>query len=235
MPKTPASRDANGTTGEHPGGAASNRAYDYLRTGILKGEIPVGAVLAEGTLAEKLGISRTPVREALRLLLQEELLETGPRRQLFVRSIPPEQRREIMLLREALERLAVSEAARHMPIDEIDYLRLTVMRQRRAGKAGGLEVFMDLDEEFHSRIASGASLPLLVRFLGQLRAFIRLMGGQAAVLPGRMGEVVAEHERIIDALEARDEEVAVQAMIDHLERTAAAVDAEDVAGEAGAA
>jgi DNA-binding GntR family transcriptional regulator len=181
--------------------------------------------MAEGVLAKELGISRTPVREAMRLLLQEELLETGPRRQLFVHTISPERRREIVLLRESLERLAVEEACREMPIEEMDFLRLTIIRQRRMARPETLQEFMDLDEEFHTTIALGARLPTLVKFLGQLQAWVRLLGAPAATLPGRQAEVLVEHERIADALEARDAKAAVEAVIDHLRHSAAAAEA----------
>ena len=84
-------------------GKLTEQAYNYIRDGILRGELPAGSVLAETEIAEALGNSRTPVRHALGLLLQEGLVEVGPRRQLIVRGFTPEHRTELLVLREALE------------------------------------------------------------------------------------------------------------------------------------
>ncbi len=209
---------------EKGAGQVSERAHTQLRNGILHGDIPVGTVLAEADLAEELQISRTPVREALRMLLQEELVEVGPRRQLVVRGMSAERRREVFLIREVLEALAVTTATEIMPLDRIDELRLLTMRQRRAATAEDAETFVDLDEQFHLELAEGAGLPMLVRFIGQMRAFTRLLGVEALRRPGRMAKVVEEHEGIVDAIEARDVAAARAAMSSHLHATERLVD-----------
>jgi DNA-binding GntR family transcriptional regulator len=103
-----------------------------------------------------------------------------------------------------------------MTVEEIDYLRLLLMRQRRAAETEGEDRFIDLDEEFHLRIAEGARLPLLHRFLSQIRGFVRLMRVQARRDPSHMLEVLAEHEGIVDALERRDVDAALAALSSHL-------------------
>lgn len=203
------------------GGRATELAYAHVRAGILSGELPPGTLLAEKDLAERLDISRTPVRQALRRLLQEDLLEVGYRRQLAVRAVSPEVRHEVFLVRAALERISVQEACQQMPIEEIDELRLLLMRQKRAIDAGDTSQLIELDEEFHQRIASGGNLPTVVRFLAHLRAFIRLMGIEALSKPGRAEAVLEEHEQIVDALEARDAKAAEAAMASHLDHTVA--------------
>ena len=197
-------------------GALAERAYREVRDAILRGDYPVGAVLAEDDLAARVGSSRTPVRQALQLLLQEGLVEVGPRRQVIVRGVTPELRDEILLVREALEGVAVRRACEVMTVEEIDYLRLLLMRQRRAAETEGEDRFIDLDEEFHLRIAEGARLPLLHRFLSQIRGFVRLMRVQARRDPSHMLEVLAEHEGIVDALERRDVDAALAALSSHL-------------------
>jgi GntR family transcriptional regulator, rspAB operon transcriptional repressor len=206
-------------------GPVSEHAYDQLRSAILRGDLPVGTLLSEGELAETLGISRTPVRQALRLLRQEDLVEAGPRRQLVVRGISGQRRREVFIVREALERLAVTEASRVMSLDDIDGLRLVLMRQKRAADAEEGADFIDLDEQFHLKIAEGAQLPIVVKFLGQIRAFVRLMGIEAVGHPGRMKRVLKEHEAILDAIEARNAESALEALTGHLATTERVIEA----------
>ncbi|HKP18640.1 MAG TPA: amidohydrolase family protein [Gaiellaceae bacterium] len=150
-------------------GKLTEQAYRYLRDGIMRGEFPTGSVLAETEIARRLGSSRTPVRHALGLLLQEGLLEIAPRRQVIVRGFTDEHRSEILLLREALEAVAVRRACEVMTLEDIDYLRLLLIRQRRAAREGRHDDFLELDEEFHLRIGEGAQLPILRAFLNQLR------------------------------------------------------------------
>src|SRR6186997_2961264 len=100
----------------------TDKAYQYVRTAILRGVFPVGTVLAEATLADELGISKTPVRQALQLLRTEGLLEVGPRRQLVVRGFSAAHRNEVLRVREALEEIAVETACRVMSLDQIDQL-----------------------------------------------------------------------------------------------------------------
>jgi DNA-binding GntR family transcriptional regulator len=198
------------------GGRLGEQAYEYVRRGILAGEYPIGSIVSDGEIAEALGMSKTPVRQALKLLAQEGLLETGQRRQLVVRGVTPEFRLEVLESREALERIAVAHACRDMPIEEIDYLRLSLIRQRRAAEAGNEAEFIELDEAFHLTIASASGLPTLARLLTQLRGFVRLMRLGTARHRGHLFRVLEEHEAIVDALEKRDERAALAALAEHL-------------------
>jgi DNA-binding GntR family transcriptional regulator len=194
----------------------TDRAYAYVRDGIIRGRFPVGSVLAEEEIAAALKHSRTPVRHALGQLLQEGLVEVGPRRQLVVRDFTAEHRAEILMLREALEGLAVRRACEVIDDDGVDGLRLSLIKQRRAAQAGEEEKFVDLDEEFHLGIARAARLPILLRVLGQLRGFVRVVRLGAVRPPSVLARVVAEHERIVDALERRDADAALDALRSHL-------------------
>ncbi len=209
-------------------GKLTEQAYNYIRDGILRGELPAGSVLAEGEIAEALGNSRTPVRHALGLLFQEGLVEVGPRRQLIVRGFTPEHRTELLVLREALEDVAIRRACEVMAMEDIDYLRLLLMRQRRAANEGREDDFIELDEQFHLKIAEGARLPILVRFLGQLRGFVRVMRLGTVRHPRHLVQVLAEHEAIVDALERRDVDAATAALIQHLHKSDYALDEEEV-------
>jgi DNA-binding GntR family transcriptional regulator len=125
----------------------------------------------------------------------------------------------MLLLRVALEGVALRRACEVMGIADIDQLRLLIIRQRRAAAAGLNDDFLDLDEQFHLKIAEGARLPILQSFLGQLRGFVRVATFGATRPPRVLDEVVTEHERIVDALEARDPSAAIRALNDHLDRS----------------
>lgn len=200
-------------------GTLADRAYEQVRDSILRGELPTGTVLAEVELANRVGSSRTPVRQALGRLLQEGLLELGPRRQVIVRGFTPEHRAEIVLLREAFESVAVRRACELMAGEDLDYLRLLLIRQRRVAREDRPDDFLDLDEEFHLQIALAAQLPILYSFLGQLRGFVRVARLGARRPPAAMAQIVDEHERIVDAIERRDADAALAALTAHLEKS----------------
>jgi DNA-binding GntR family transcriptional regulator len=197
-------------------GRLTDEAYHFVRDAILSGDFPTGSVLAEVEIARTIGSSRTPVRHALSLLLMEGLLEVGSRRQVVVRGFTPEHREEILMLREALEGVAVRRACGVITDDDVDYLRLLIMRQRRAASNGQNDAFLDLDEEFHLKIVDAARLPILHALLGQLRGFVRVARLGADRPPSVLAQVSAEHERMVDALERRDAEAALAALIEHL-------------------
>src|SRR5919109_4498436 len=95
-------------------GRLTASAYEHLRSAILARRFPPGTVLTEGALAASLGVSKTPVRHALRALHQEGLLELGPRRQMLVCRVPPARRDELLEVRQALEQIALLHACRDM-------------------------------------------------------------------------------------------------------------------------
>jgi DNA-binding GntR family transcriptional regulator len=200
-------------------GRLAKQAYQHLRQEILRQKLQAGTIVTEGSVAESLGMSKTPVRQALYALLQEGLLEAGPRRQMVVRNLSPVQRAELVAVREALERVAVVNACQHMNDDDFDLLRTLLRRQRRFAEAGEDDNFVDCDEELHLAIAERSGLQLVPQFLNQLRGFVRLMQMRARRDPGHLFQVLQEHERLIDAIEERDQDEALAALADHLHTT----------------
>jgi DNA-binding GntR family transcriptional regulator len=200
-------------------GRLAKQAYQHLRREILRQKLVAGAILTEGSIAESLGMSKTPVRQALYALLQEGLLEAGPRRQMVVRNLSPVQRAELVAVREALERVAVINACQNMNDDDFDHLRTLLRRQRRFAEAGEDDNFVDCDEELHIAISERSGLQLVPQFLNQLRGFVRLMHMRARRDPGHLFRVLQEHERLVDAIEERDEDGALEALAHHLHTT----------------
>lgn len=203
-----------------PAPTLTEAAYEHVRMSILRGRFSVGSIVAEREVADELGISKTPVRQALQMLRREGLLEVGRRRQLIVRGFTARHRTEVLEIREALEQISVRHAATEMPVEEIDYLRLLVMRQHRAVQGGRDDEFVDLDEEFHIRLAEGADLPIVAKSIAQLRGFVRIMRLGTNARDAR--HAVTEHTAILDAIEARDADAATQALFAHLRNSSAA-------------
>ncbi len=200
-------------------GRLAKSAYRQVRREILRQRLEAGTVLNEGAIAKSLGMSKTPVRHALYALRQEGLLEAGPRRQLVVRNLSPVQRAELVAVREALERVAVSHACQHMNDDDFDHLRTLLRRQRRFAEAGEHDDFVDCDEEMHIAISERSGLQLVPQFLNELRGFVRLMQMRARRDPGHLFQVLEEHVQLVDAIEQRDVDGALAALAHHLHTT----------------
>ncbi|KGN40294.1 GntR family transcriptional regulator [Knoellia aerolata] len=198
----------------------AERVRQAVLADIVSGALPAGAPLDEVVLAGQHAVSRTPVREALRRLQSDGLLEPGPRRQLLVVDVSPARRREVTTLRVALEGAAAVHACTTRDDDDLDRLELLVLKQRRAADAGDAETFLRLDEEFHLALAGAARMPTLSRMLAQLGAFVRL---------GRLGEVttathlrglVREHEELLALLRSRAADDLRARLATHIEQTA---------------
>jgi DNA-binding GntR family transcriptional regulator len=202
----------------------SERAHDQIRGRILRGEWPAGTVLGEGSLAGELGMSKTPVRQALRLLLQQGLLEVGPHRQMLVRDLSAEHRAEVLEIRRALEQIAVSHACRRMPPEQVDQLQVLLRRQARAADAGDEDAFVELDEAFHVAVARGAGMPTVAELLVQMRGFVRLMQLGRVREPAALRQVIQEHRELVEAIEARDEARALAVLVRHLDTWAPQLD-----------
>jgi DNA-binding GntR family transcriptional regulator len=127
-------------------------AHDSIRQLIVGGELPMGAQLSEATLAAQLGISKTPVREALLRLRVDGLIDIQPQRGTFVFSLTPRQVEEICVFREAIEISAVKLAMEGNRAEMVKALQANVREMALARKARQFKVIRALDEAFHQAI-----------------------------------------------------------------------------------
>jgi DNA-binding GntR family transcriptional regulator len=127
-------------------------AHDSIRQLIVGGELPMGAQLSESTLAAQLGISKTPVREALLRLRVDGLIDIQPQRGTFVFSLTPRQVEEICVFREAIEVTAVKLAMESSRAGMVKALQANVREMALARKARNFKAFSHLDEAFHQAI-----------------------------------------------------------------------------------
>ena len=200
------------------GGAASWRVAAYLRDQILRGELEPGARIRQEEIADRLGASRLPVREALRMLEAEGLTEHEPNKGARVPRLSMHEVDVIYRMREKLEPLALAESLPLLSDDE--HARLEdVQRQIEANT--DLDRFLELDRAFHLGTYSGCHIDPLNAMVTRLwnstqhyrRAFVAL-GGQA-----RMWVVNAEHRLLLDAVVRRDTTDAERFLEGHIRRT----------------
>ncbi|MGL6234643.1 MAG: GntR family transcriptional regulator [Segniliparus sp.] len=189
--------------------------YEALRARITSGDLVAGQRLDEEAVAKAMGVSRTPVREALARIAVEGLAEQGARRQMVVVDIRARQH-EVLLLRVALETIAAREACADATESDLDQLRVNVVRQRRAAAVCDHERFLTLDEEFHRRMAAAAHLPLLSQFLEQLGGFVHLLRLGMPTSAQHMALVADEHSKLVDLLERKETQLLPEALEKHI-------------------
>lgn len=194
-----------------------DRALHYLRETVLVDPAVQGTFLNEVELAGRIGVSRTPVREALLLLVADGLVEMLPGRGAYVPPLTGRQIRELMELRGVLERHAAARtlAERTVPLDR---LRAVLDEQRELARTGGdAGAFIERDMVFHQAIVDAAGNALLARTYAGLRVRQRRLGVAALFRSAdRQRSVCTEHEHILGALEAGDADAAGAAIDEHL-------------------
>jgi len=200
-------------------GNAAETAYAVLREAIVSNALRPGTRLRADDLAKKLGVSKTPVREALRKLQAEELITMQPGNALTVKSISEEQLFEIYYTREALEGMAARLAAENAGQIELARLRAIHEEMKATGPAGNLKQFRNLSGEFQLALFRAARNETLYRLLKHLQEQIRQFGGTTLTQPGRAKEVVAYGKALLAAIEKRDGDAAERIARENRRRT----------------
>ncbi len=198
--------------------AASARVADHLRRAILAGEITPGEWIRQEEIAERLGSSRLPVREALRILEAEGLTEHERHRGARVPSLSMHEVDVVYRMREQLEQLAIAESVPHLTAGD---LRALGELQERIEQNTDVGTFLELDREFHLRSYTGCAIEQLTSTVVRLwnstahyrREFVTLTG------PGRRWVINAEHRLLLDALDRRDVVDAERCIAGHIRRT----------------
>jgi DNA-binding GntR family transcriptional regulator len=202
-------------------GSGRERAYRHLRETVLVDPAVQGTFLNEVDLAQDVGVSRTPVREALLLLVAEGLVEMVPKRGAYVPPLSGRQIRELMELRTLLEQHAASVtlAQRSVPVEA---MRAALAEQERLLTAGPCDAreFIEWDRRFHQALVDAAGNELIAHTYAGLRTR-QVRVGVAALFRAtdRQRAVCTEHTRIVDALDSGDEAAAHAAIADHLRIT----------------
>jgi GntR family transcriptional regulator, rspAB operon transcriptional repressor len=205
--------------------SAAARIHALLRERIVAMQMLPGTALVEKEIAEIFGVSRTPVREALLRLADERLISIYAQRGTFVARIRLDAVRDAMLIRTALEAVAVREAARRAEPADADMLAAILERQTAHDHAGDLAAFHAEDEAFHEAVASIAGHPNLWRVIRGEKAQVDRCRVLTLPMQGRRGIVIAQHRTIAEHIASGDAEGAAAAMAEHLAEVLPSVDA----------
>ena len=200
---------------------------ERLEQAIISGQLEPGARLSEQGLAASLGVSRGPLREAIRRLEGRKLLERTPNVGVRVAALSLRDLVEILQVREALEGQAAALAAERMSDADVAALaRLLDRHSRQKGLAQGVGYYQEThDEDFHVRIVQGSGNARLAQMLtGDLYYLLRVYRYRSSTTPGRARDALEEHRAIAQAIAARDPARAEAAMRAHLRNARASAE-----------
>lgn len=197
-------------------GSLSVRVFEKLEESILNDQIKIGENLTEIKLSTELGVSRTPVREALRMLEQKGLVRIAPHRGAVVLGINEKDLEDIYTIRMHLEGLGSRWAAKHITPEQIGELREIVDLQEFYQKKNYAEKINQLDSKFHEKVFEFSNSRTLQHTLSDLHHMIGGYRKMSFNSQGRADHAVAEHRRILEALSAHDEEAAEKLTVQHV-------------------
>lgn len=203
-------------------GHIRDSVFSILRNAILNGKLEPGEHLVERDIAEQLGISRTPVREAIRQLELERLVTHIPRKGVVVAGFSKADVLEITAIRTVLEGLICSIAAVKVRARDLDRLELILRQMQDEHSKGNFKKVNQLNNRFHETIYRAAESPRLYDLLSTLREYINRFAQVAYTKPGRFEEALVEHKAIVEALCNHDSHKAEEAAKRHVEKSSEA-------------
>ncbi len=200
----------------------SEQAAEIIRASIISGRIKPGERLNEMKIASEMGVSRLPVREALRLLQNESLVESIPNKGVFVATLSPRDIQEIFTLRAVIEEFAIKLAVENIEEEELEALRKIYAEMVSAASESDDIRLIQLDLEFHRLIAKSSRHSYVYRVFNYIRGLILmylLYDTEALKANRRLVTSQKEHRIILGALEARDLDLAVRSINDHIQQS----------------
>jgi DNA-binding GntR family transcriptional regulator len=195
------------------------QARSVLRSSIVTGELQPGSLYTIGGVAAQLGVSATPVREALGDLEQLGLVEIIRNRGFIVPPVTDADLDEILQLRLMLEPPALIQAAKKLTPEDIRECRELAEQGKAAAKAGDLALFLEADRALHLRLIAPLHNRRLGEILGRLRDEARLYGLRNLATAGRLVTSAEEHDSIIEAVAGGDSDVIREEITKHLRHT----------------
>ena len=198
-------------------GSLAQRVYQSLRQAIMSLAFPPGTMLRKGAICSELGVSRSPVSEAIARLASEGLVDVIPQSGTRVSRFSIEEIRESSFMREALECAAVIKVARERTDEQYAKLARNVRLQAMLVEDHDMVGFYQTDEDFHSLLMEFTGFPGLVSTVAMISLKLKRPRMLLLPEPGRSPDVVREHLAIVEAIRDRDPQAAEAAMRTHLQ------------------
>ena len=191
--------------------------YESLRDAIVNQVLKPGERLMETELADEMGVSRTPVREAIRKLELEGYVVMIPRKGAYVAGLSIKDINEVFEIRGALEALAVGLAASRATEEEIEEMELNLTLEANHFESSDLLKTIEVDTKFHEIIYKASKNTRLLGMIKELRDQVQRFRTTTLAVPGRMKFALDEHRKIVEAIAARDVARAKKAAVEHIE------------------
>ncbi len=199
------------------------RIFKQLEQDIVNGVYKPGANLTEKTLSERLGVSRTPLREALSQLELQGLVESIPNKGFVVVGISSQDIEDIYVIKHAIEALAARLAAERITEEDVTELEETInLTEFYVGK-GNVEKVLELDSRFHDLIAKAGKNRPLRAMMANYHNFVKMARMKSLTNPGRLSLVLEEHRAILDAIAKGDADKAEHLADMHIRRAQASI------------
>lgn len=194
-----------------------DQIYAIVRRAIVSGALLPGAVIDDQEIAKRLGLSRTPVREAIKKLSDEGLIDVRAQSGTYVAEINRSQVEEAYIVRIALECESVTRAAPSMTAEHVQNLEAIIERHSRALKRGRFDEAISCDDDFHRYIAQISGLTMLWKVVDTCKAQMDRCRILTVPRPGHGTITIAQHRAIVAALAARKARPAIHALRAHLD------------------
>jgi DNA-binding GntR family transcriptional regulator len=194
---------------------SSDRIKEQLTERILSGQLRPGDILIENVLAEEFGVSRTPIREAIRQIAATGLITVRPRQRAIVAQLALGEALAMFEAASAIEGVAAEFAARRCSPQELETIRALHQQSAPLVADKRLTDYFDLNEQVHEAIYRASGNQFLARQALEMRAKLRLLRGPRLQQPGRIEQSFSEHAKIIEAIAKGDPAGASRAMRNH--------------------
>jgi DNA-binding GntR family transcriptional regulator len=202
-----------------PPGTLQNLAYQRIKTLLVKGQLEFDEVYSANQFADMLGVSRTPIREALLQLTAEGFFISLRGRGFKIKEFSEKEIRDFFETRKMIESYVIEQLVEAVSEEDLKPLEDSLERMLNGHDREEVYPFLDADKAFHMNLIHRYKNNLLESIMENIRDFISILGQKALRSPGRFQEVIREHQRIVAALRQKDKNKAVQAINDHLDAT----------------
>lgn len=193
-----------------------SRVFQSIRDDILKGKYSEGEELREATLGKELGVSRTPVREALRQLELEGLIEIIPNKGAYVVGISQKDVHDIYVIRSMLEGLCARWAAEHITQEQIEELEEIIMLSEFHSQKGHIRQVTELDSQFHEVLYSACESRILEHVLSDFHKYVQMTRNKSVKEHDRAKRSIEEHRMMLEAIRDQDAGRAESLANDHI-------------------
>ena len=196
-----------------------NQAYERIKTLLINGQLEFNEVYSANHFAEILGVSRTPIREALLQLTSEGFFVSLRGRGFKIKEFSEKEIQDFFEARKMIEAYVIEQLVDEVSEEDLKPLDDSLAQMINGHKETGTYDFLEADKSFHMNLIRRYENSLLESIMGNIRDFISILGQKALGSPGRVQEVIQEHQDILEALHQKNKMEAVKAIKYHLDAT----------------